>query len=109
VAKKTSFVDISQIRQLVNTECTPSKISISYPGIELRLPSPYSVKSCRDRSDHLACVPAKTPSMRKQLVIAWTFEENMHKRRVYVGKGMYNLDTAARYSKYKIQLKHNII
>jgi hypothetical protein len=24
-------------------------------------------------------------------------------------KGMYNLDTAARYSKYKIQLKHNII
>jgi hypothetical protein len=24
-------------------------------------------------------------------------------------KGMYNPDTAARYSKYKIQLKHNII
>jgi hypothetical protein len=24
-------------------------------------------------------------------------------------KGMYNLDTAARYSKYKTQLKHNII
>jgi hypothetical protein len=24
-------------------------------------------------------------------------------------KGMYNLDTAARYSKYKTQLKHNIM
>jgi hypothetical protein len=28
---------------------------------------------------------------------------------ISVYKGMYNLDTASRYSKYKTQLKHNII